>query len=109
MQNVSYAHVTSRQVTSSKANVHYHFSFQGRGAVAQSVERPNGPSLVQLYLTDVGSNPERELSTFLLRRGVRWKEKLVVLILATPSVGERRNKSKVWEQEKTIFLSYLIL
>ena len=27
--------------------------------VAQSVERPEGPSLVQLYRTDVGSNPGR--------------------------------------------------
>ena len=31
-----------------------------RGAVAKSVERPKGPSLVQLYCTDVGSIPERD-------------------------------------------------
>ena len=30
-----------------------------RGRVAQSVERLKSPSLVQLYCTDVGSNPGR--------------------------------------------------
>ena len=74
MQNVSNAtrHITSHQVTSSKVNVHYHFSFQGRGAVAQSVEDPKGPSLVQLYLCDMGLNPERDMSTLVLHRGIRW-------------------------------------
>ena len=40
-------------------------SFKCRGAATQSVERPKGPSLVQLYLTDVGSNPERAMSSHL--------------------------------------------
>ena len=39
-----------------------------RGAVAQSVERPKGPSVVQLYLTDVGSNPERDIPYHLFHR-----------------------------------------
>ena len=34
-----------------------------RRAVTQSVERPRGSSLVQLYLTDVGSNPQRDMSS----------------------------------------------
>ena len=41
----------------------------GLSSVAQSVERPKGPSLVQLYLTDVGSNPKMDIS---LCRGIRW-------------------------------------
>ena len=46
-----------------------------RDAVAQSVERPKGPSLMQLYfLTDVGSDPERD-HLLLLRRGRILKEK----------------------------------
>ena len=37
----------------------------GRGTVAQLVEHAKGPSLVQLYLTGVGSNPERDVSSHL--------------------------------------------
>ena len=37
----------------------------GRGTVAQLVEHANGPSLVQLYLAGVGSNPERDVSSHL--------------------------------------------
>ena len=40
------------------------------GRVAQSVERPKGPSLVQLYRTDVGSNPGRGKG---VRKDCRWK------------------------------------
>ena len=80
MQNVSNAtrHITSHQVTSSKVNVHYHFSFQGRGAVAQSVERPKGPSLVQL---SQGSKHATALEL----------EIFVSKSLATPSIWRTQN------------------
>ena len=54
----------------------------------------------------VGSNNDRGVffifPSVLSRHGIRWKEKFVVLILATPSVGELRNKSQVWEQKDLI-------
>ena len=48
------------------------------GRVAQSVERPKGPTLVQLYRTDVGWNPGRQ----------HWSQESIVdeKQLATPSV-----------------------
>ena len=60
--------------------------------MAQLVEHPKGP--IWCISTDVGLNHEIDIFLFTPRH--KEVGKIVALILATPSLGGRRNKREVW-------------
>ena len=76
--------------------------------VAQSVEHPSlGPGF--RCNSTVGSNHERDMSSLSLTLQHEVVGNFIEKILATPSVGERRNKCKLLWDKKNILLILSIL